>query len=233
MNNTGDFLAATLQPGNASSTAADHITVLDQALAQIPDEHRHGCPVLVRADTASAAKAFLTHVRSLRNTGVDVEFSVDRRTDRLHAVIATMPKAAWIPAIDLEGQPVERSHVAELTPPAPDRNAHRLPEGHKSHRAPRTPAPGAQLNLFEEANGWRYAASATTGAAQLAHLDARHRAHTRVEDCIRTSPTPRSPHTTRPSPTGSKHWPLNPTRLATPAPTSPIPTPLRRCTHFA
>jgi hypothetical protein len=115
MNITGDFLAATLQPGNASSTAADHITVLDQALAQIPDEHRHGCPVLVRADAADAAKAFLTHVRSLRNTGVDVEFSVDWRTDRLHAVIATMPKAAWIPAIDLEGEPVEHSHVAELT----------------------------------------------------------------------------------------------------------------------
>jgi hypothetical protein len=35
---TGGALAGLLRPGNAgSNTAADHITVLDQALAQIPD----------------------------------------------------------------------------------------------------------------------------------------------------------------------------------------------------
>jgi hypothetical protein len=46
--NTGEFLAATLRPGNAgSNTAADHIAVLDQALAQNPDAHRHGRPILV------------------------------------------------------------------------------------------------------------------------------------------------------------------------------------------
>jgi hypothetical protein len=32
--------------------AADHITVLDDALAQIPDAYRHGTAVLIRADTA-------------------------------------------------------------------------------------------------------------------------------------------------------------------------------------
>src|SRR4051794_34116778 len=48
--NTGEFLAATLRCGNAgSNTAADHITVLDAALAQIPDAHRHGTPILIRA----------------------------------------------------------------------------------------------------------------------------------------------------------------------------------------
>jgi hypothetical protein len=44
-----------------------------------------------------------------------------------------------------------------------------------------------------------------------------------------TFPTPRSPHTTRPSPKGLKHWPLNPIPGIS-APTSPIPTPLQRCT---
>jgi len=45
------------------------------------------------------------------------------------------------------------------------------------------PHPGAQLDAFEEADGWRYTAFATdTRFGQLAHLDARHRAHARVED---------------------------------------------------
>jgi len=35
-----------------SNTTADHITVLDQALAQIPDAHRYGTPILVRSDSA-------------------------------------------------------------------------------------------------------------------------------------------------------------------------------------
>src|SRR3954447_12789239 len=40
--NTGEFLAAQLRKGNAgSNTAADHITVLGAALAQLPDQHRH------------------------------------------------------------------------------------------------------------------------------------------------------------------------------------------------
>lgn len=48
------------------------------------------------------------------------------------------------------------------------------------------PHPGAQLSLFEERDGWRYQAFATnTTSGQLAFLEARHRAHARVEDRIR------------------------------------------------
>jgi hypothetical protein len=44
LDNTNEALAGRLRPGNAgANTAADHIAVLDDALAQIPDEHRHGC----------------------------------------------------------------------------------------------------------------------------------------------------------------------------------------------
>lgn len=47
------------------------------------------------------------------------------------------------------------------------------------------PHPGAQLR-FTDADGWRFQAFATdTPAGQLAHLEARHRAHARVEDRIR------------------------------------------------
>jgi hypothetical protein len=43
LDNSGEFLAGLLRPGNAgANTAADHVAVLDQALAQIPDAHRHG-----------------------------------------------------------------------------------------------------------------------------------------------------------------------------------------------
>ena len=48
------------------------------------------------------------------------------------------------------------------------------------------PHPGAQLDAFEERDGWRYQAIATnTRVGQLAFLEARHRAHARVEDRIR------------------------------------------------
>src|SRR3954470_23331179 len=47
------------------------------------------------------------------------------------------------------------------------------------------PHPGAQLSLFEEADGWRYTPFATnTGVGALQWLEARHRAHARVEDRI-------------------------------------------------
>jgi hypothetical protein len=48
------------------------------------------------------------------------------------------------------------------------------------------PHPGAQLDLIEHRDGWRYTCFATdTLAGQLAWLDARHRSHARVEDRIR------------------------------------------------
>jgi hypothetical protein len=48
------------------------------------------------------------------------------------------------------------------------------------------PHPGAQLSLLEEADGFRYQAFATnTRVGQLGFLEARHRAHARVEDRIK------------------------------------------------
>jgi hypothetical protein len=49
------------------------------------------------------------------------------------------------------------------------------------------PHPGAQLSLFEQAQGWRYQLVATSTPGKTAQfLEARHRPHARVEDCIRT-----------------------------------------------
>jgi hypothetical protein len=49
------------------------------------------------------------------------------------------------------------------------------------------PHPGAQLDLIEQRDGYRYTALATdTRTGRHAFLDARHRARARVEDRIRT-----------------------------------------------
>jgi hypothetical protein len=187
LDNTGEFLAAQLRPGNAgANTAADHVAVLDAALAQIPDEHRHGSPILIRADTAGSSKAFLAHIHGLRNQGMNIEFSVGWRTDRLHDVLAAIPKQAWVAAIDVDGEPVGSAQVCELTGLLPAGALVDYPGGMRIIVRREHPHPGAQLDLFEHRDGWRYTAFATTTRfGQLAHLDARHRAHARVEDRIR------------------------------------------------
>jgi Transposase DDE domain group 1 len=55
------------------------------------------------------------------------------------------------------------------------------------------PHPGAQLTLFEAEDGWRYSLWVTNlpthlrgWRADLAYIDATHRVHARVEDCVRT-----------------------------------------------
>jgi len=119
LDNTGEFLAALLRAGNAgSNTAADHISVLDAALVQIPDQYRHGHPILIRTDGAGGTKAFLAHVRGLRETGVSCEFSVGWTiTDREHCAIAGLGARDWTPAVDTDGipRPVDEAAVAEIT----------------------------------------------------------------------------------------------------------------------
>jgi hypothetical protein len=191
LDNTGEFLAATLRPGNAgSNTAADHIAVLDAALAQLPDAYRHGHPILIRTDCAGCTKAFLAHVRSLGDDGVRCEFSVGWAVgEREHVAIAALPASAWTPAIDIEGKPrpLDEAAVAEITGLLPAAVLNDYPTGTRVIVRRERPHPGAQLDLIEQRDGYRYTAHATdTPAGQHAWLDARHRAHARVEDRIRT-----------------------------------------------
>jgi DDE family transposase len=186
--NTGEFLAAALRKGNAgSNTAADHITVLDAALAQLPDQHRHGTPILIRADGAGCTREFLTHIRVLRDTAVSCEFSVGWAiTERERAAITAIPKKVWADAIDADGGHRDGAGLAEITGVLLARALTGYPAGTRVIVRRERPHPGAQLDAFEEADGWRYTAFATdTAFGQLAHLDARHRAHARVEDRIR------------------------------------------------
>lgn len=98
-------MSGRLRPGNAgTNTAADHIAVLDDALAQIPDAHRHGTDILIRTDSAGSAKAFLTHVRKLRARGVRTFFSVGHAvTEPVRRAIRALPEQVWHPALDQDG----------------------------------------------------------------------------------------------------------------------------------
>ena len=183
--NTGEFLSAILRPGNAgSNTATDHITVLDAALTQIPDRYRHGHPILIRADGAGCTKAFLAHVRGLRGTGVACEFSVGWTiTGREHDAIAVLRAADWSAAVDTDGEPrpVDEAAVAEITGLLPASTLAAYPPGTRVIVRRERPHPGAQLDLIEQRDGYRYTALATdTRMGQHAFLDARHRAHAHV-----------------------------------------------------
>src|SRR4051812_19370367 len=129
--NTGEFLAAALRRGNAgSNTAADHITVLDAALAQLPDAHRHGTPILIRADTAGCTREFLTHIRGLRDDAVSCEFSVGWAvTAKERAAISAIPKRVWADAIDADGGHRDGAALAEITRVLPARALAGYPAG--------------------------------------------------------------------------------------------------------
>lgn len=188
--NTGEFLAAALRRGNAgSNTAADHIAVLDAALGQLPDAHRHGTPILVRADTAGCTREFLAHIRSRRDDAVSSEFSVGWAIrDKERTAIGAIPKTVWADAIDADGGHRAGAGLAEITRVLPAAALAGYPVGTRVIVRRERPHPGAQLDAFAERDGWRYTAFATdTALGQLAHLDARHRAHARVEDRIRTA----------------------------------------------
>ena len=116
LDNTNEALSGILRPGRAgSNTAADHVTVLDQALMQIPDHLRHGTPILIRTDTAGCTKAFLAHIRTLRENGVDARFSVGAPIDeQVRAAIRALPAEVWYPAIDADGQRRDGAEVAEI-----------------------------------------------------------------------------------------------------------------------
>ncbi len=113
--NTREALAGILRPGRAgSNTAADHITVLDQAIAQLPDAHRYGVDVLVPADTAGCSQAFLAHIRSLRTVGMDTCFCVGVPvTEAVRDAITVA--SAWTPALQADGDLRDGAEIVEIT----------------------------------------------------------------------------------------------------------------------
>jgi hypothetical protein len=185
--NTQEFLAARLRPGNAgSNTATDHIAVLSDAIAQIPAAHRRR--LLIRSDGAGASHALLDWLTAQdRVRGRRLEYSVGFAvTEHVRTAIKLVPTKAWSPAVDADGGVRDGGDVAELTGLLERQVLAAWPAGMRVIVRRERPHPGAQLSLFEERDGHRYQAFVTnTGVGQLGFLEARHRAHARVEDRIR------------------------------------------------
>ena len=185
---TGEALAGILRPGNAgSNTATDHITVLSQALQQIPDAHRHGSPILIRSDSAGSSHEFLAHIRSLREHGITTEFSVGVAiTEPIRAAITTATR--WVPALDGDASLRDGAQVAEITDHLDPAVLAVFPAGTRLICRRERPHPGAQLSLFDQVNGMRHQVFATDtphGRGSIQFLEVRHRCHARVEDRIR------------------------------------------------
>jgi hypothetical protein len=92
----------------------------------------------------------------------------------------------WIPAIDADGQLRDGAEICEITGLVP---ADGYPTGTRFIVRRERPHPGAQLTLFDTIEGMRHQVMATDtppGGGSIQYLEARHRAHARVEDRIRT-----------------------------------------------
>jgi hypothetical protein len=176
---SGEALAGLLRPGSAgSNSAADHITVLDAALAQLPEHER--AQVLVRTDTGGGVKDFLHHI-----TNLGVQYSVGfYGMPPIVEALSKVPKQAWRAALDGDGAPREGAQVAELTRYLPD-TLRGWPAGMRVIARRERPHPGAQLRLTDD-NGWRITCFATnTVGWSIPDLEIRHRQRARAEDRIR------------------------------------------------
>ena len=176
---TREALAMLLRPGNAgSNTAADHKTVIDRALAQIPAEQIESIEILVRADSAGATHETAEHCHE-----ANLRFSFGYElTETVRAAILETPEDAWVPALDQNGSVRENGEVVELT----DRlDLSTWPEESRLIVRRERPHPGAQLS-FTDHDGYRFQAILTDQTdPDIAVLERRHRQRARVEDRIR------------------------------------------------
>jgi Transposase DDE domain group 1 len=162
--NTNEFLAAQLRTGRAgSNTAADHITVLSEAISQVPAAYRKD--LLIRADGAGSSHQLLDWLTEQgKARGRRLEYSVGFAvTEKIREAIKLVPKKVWTPATDADGGVREGGDVAELTGLL---DLTSWPAGMRVIVRRERPHPGAQLSLFEEADGWRYQAIATNTPEQ-------------------------------------------------------------------
>lgn len=176
---SGETLTGMLRPGSATANnAADHIAVLDAALAQLPAHER--THVMVRTDTGGGVKAFLHHI-----TDLGLHYSVGfYALPPVAEALARVPRQAWRAAVDGDGMPRDGAQVAELTGYLPD-TLRGWPKGMRIIARRERPHPGAQLRLTD-ADGWRITCFATnTTGWPIADLEVRHRQRARAEDRIR------------------------------------------------
>ena len=170
-----------LRRGSAgSNTAADHLVLLDAAIAALPPGLRR--KLMVTADGAGASHGLIARLDQLAaRRGYELTYSIGWVLgERERAALRLVPEQAWQIAIDGRGEVrerradgacvnagcahracwIEEAHVTELTGllregPAGDQLAG-WPAAMRVFARRERPHPGAQLSLFEAGDGWRY-----------------------------------------------------------------------------
>ena len=184
-----------LRPGSAgSNTAADHLTVLGEAIAALPPKYRRR--LMVTCDGAGASHDLIERLDALAaRPGYQLIYSVGWELgERERAAIRLLPEQAWQIAVDHRGEVCERraddacgdrscahrrcwieeAHVGELTGllrqgPAGDQLGG-WPKTMRVFARRERPHPGAQLTLFEAGDGWRYSLWVTNLPARPARV---------------------------------------------------------------
>lgn len=181
----GEALAGLLRPGNAgSNTAVDHVTVLDQALAALPEHARprpgepDGARLVARSDSAGATHGFADACRD-RGVGFAFGYAIDAR---IKDIVDDLD-GRWLPAVEADGGIREGAWVAEVTDLI-DLSA--WPAGTRLILRKERPHPGAQLT-FTDHDGHRVTGFLTDTCDErlITELELRQRQHARVEDRIR------------------------------------------------
>lgn len=171
--NTAESLAMLLRPGNAgANTAADHVIVLSEAIAQIPAQWRRR--ILIRIDGAGASHELMEAMIALRSARRDVLFVTGwKHTPEDEAAIAALPAHAWSPAVGQDGEVQQAAQVAELT--GLDSRLADWPPGVRLivRRSKPSKRHERKLTDFEKTTGWRYQICATNVIA-LAEVPGSH-----------------------------------------------------------
>ncbi len=184
---TGEALSGLLRPGNAgANTVADHVSVLDAAVAQLPGEITLGHHVgddeslvarklVVRTDSAGCTQGFVWACRS-RNIGF---FVVARSNAQVHAAIFDTVglEEIWEPAVHQDGSPREGAAVADLTELV---DLKEWPPGTRLIVRREPLHPGAQHSLFPSLE-YRYWGHYSDQDGNAFELDQTMRAHAHVE----------------------------------------------------
>ena len=187
---TGETLAGLLRPGNAgANTVADHLQVLDEALAQLPrwiakGHHPGDRPaearrtIVVRADSAGCTEGFVRGCRQ-RNLGFSV---VARSNSQIHTAISRVvdDEKSWRPAIRQDGEPRTGASVSEVTELC---DLASWPSGTRLIVRREPLHQGAQQSLFPSLE-YRYWGFYTDQQGSPVEVDRFMRAHAHVEDHI-------------------------------------------------
>lgn len=185
--NTGEILAVLLRPGNSgSNTAADHIAVLSEAVAQLPAAYRKR--IIFRADGAGSTKELLVWVKTqAARCGYAWHYSVGFDvSEAVRDAIVAVPARTWAPALTADGQVRRGAQVAEITGLLT--LAEGWPEGMRlmARTEPLHPRHRKQASQIERQRQQRFQVTATDlPGYRYPKLDAFHRNHAVVESTIK------------------------------------------------